>query len=196
MTGLATRLGAEASEASRSVIRLLRFDPLWAEGLDLSVDGFLRSFFAPLLALPLYLITLQLVARAQGWAGLSLFGASVAHLFDAFAYPAVLALVARPTGIGAGYGGFVVLANWSALFCNLLQAGFALLLMGVLHQFRLFQFLYTLLSVAYIFSLWRAGRETFGRSPSGQNALGPVLMAVVLAVGVSAVAERVGDWLS
>lgn len=203
MPRLPARIGAEVGDAGRSVLRLLRFDPLWAEQLDLSADGFLRSFWAPLLALPLNLLVIDAWARAQGSAVQhpSLFGAAVSHLFDAFAFPIVLAVLARPTGITTGYGALVILANWAGLFLNvaLAVAALPLLLLGG-GSAAAFSFVALLLSGGYIFALWRAGRETVGRPPTGGSGavgpVGPVLMVVVLAVGVGSVADRVGAWLS
>lgn len=200
MLGLPARIGAEMGDAGRSVLRLLRFDPHWAEQLDLSADGFLRSFWAPLLGLPLNLLVIDAWARAQGSAVQhpSLFGAAVSHLFDAVALPLVLAIVAKPTGISRGYGAFVILANWAALFLNVALAVAALPLLALGGgSAEAFSFVALVLSGGYIFALWRAGRETVGRAAEGGTGpIGPVLMVVVLAVGVGSVADQVGAWLS
>lgn len=198
MSGRGARLGAETLDAGRSVLRLIRFDPLWAEGLDLSADGFLRSFWAPVLALPLNLLVTQVWAKAQGGAPASLSGTAISHLFDAAVYPAVLALLARPTGIAQGYGAFVILANWAGLFMNVALAALALPLLVVGRSASLFSVLALLLSAGYIFALWRGGRETIARRGEGEAPapVGPILMVIVLAVGVGAVSDQLGSWLS
>lgn len=195
MTGLTARLGAELTDAGRSVLRLLRFDPLWAEGLDLSADGFLRSFLGPLLALPLNLIVIHVWSQQPGAQSQPLFAAGVSHIVDAVAYPALLALVARPTGIDRGYAAFVILVNWTSLFLYVGLAALALPLLAIGHAEEPFRFFAFVVYVLSLFALWRAARETVGRSEDGVRPLGPVLMVVVLAVGVGALADQAGAWL-
>jgi hypothetical protein len=88
--------------------------------LDLSLEGFWRSFAAIVLLAPfavLALISQQRLAAAAGedpaTGGLGL--EVVALLVDWFAFPLVFALLARPLGVGARYVPFIVARNWASV---------------------------------------------------------------------------------
>lgn len=104
-----------------------------AEGLsrlDLSLDGFWRSFGAILLVAPFTVLALlsqaQLAAtadvtaeaRATGVLGVE----AVGVLVDWVAFPIVFALLARPLGLGDRYLAFIVARNWSAVLISAMAA--------------------------------------------------------------------------
>ena len=87
--------------------------------LDLSLEGFWRSFAAIVLLAPfalLALISQQRLAEAAGEGpagGLGL--EAVALVVDWFAFPLVFAALARPLGLGARYVPFIVARNWASV---------------------------------------------------------------------------------
>ena len=97
-----------------------------AEGLnklDLTIDGFWRSFGAIALILPVALIALaseRAVPLAAGGEAVALSGGYVllrliAVIVDWLAFPAILALLARPMGIATRYVPYIVARNWAAV---------------------------------------------------------------------------------
>ena len=88
--------------------------------LDLSLEGFWRSFAAIVLLAPfavLALISQQRLAAAAGedpaTGGLGL--EAVALLVDWLAFPLVFAILARPLGVGGRYVPFIVARNWASV---------------------------------------------------------------------------------
>lgn len=93
------------------------------DGLDLSFDGFWRSFAGPFLALPVYAIHVMAEYRlilgnlpegAQLDETLFLLIRAAAFLADVAAFPLLAALLARPLGIAQAYVPLIVLFNWTA----------------------------------------------------------------------------------
>ncbi len=91
--------------------------------LDLTIDGFWRSFGAIVLIVPVALIALAseraIVPPADGQVPALTGGIAVLRLIavvvDWLAFPAILALIARPLGIAARYVPFIVARNWAAV---------------------------------------------------------------------------------
>ena len=82
------------------------------------------------------------------------------HVINALAYPAVVALLARPFGFAGGYAAFVVVTNWASLFVNMgLSLASPLMLLGAVGK-ALFAPVWMLLFVASVFLIWRASRQT------------------------------------
>lgn len=102
---------------------IMRGRPEGLARLDLSLEGFWRSFAAILLLVPfalLALISQQRLVAASGEAPGALSGGglaveAVALLADWFTFPLVFALLARPLGLGARYVPFIVARNWAAV---------------------------------------------------------------------------------
>lgn len=186
-------LGRDIARAGRGILRLVRRDPAWTRCFDLTTGGFLRSFFAPALALPLYVVGSALVERAflngRPAPPAALWGAGLAHAIDALGYPLLIALIARPIGAAAGYAAFIVVTNWASLYLNALLAAASLLLLAGPGGFEVFRFITLILLCLSVFFVWRAGRETLSRD------IAPVLLVVVLFVAVSAMADQASDWL-
>ena len=90
--------------------------------MDLSIDGFWRSFAAIVLILPFALVALvsDHVARAEVGAAVRLTGALIILrlillLADWLAFPLVFAAVARQIGVAAHYVPFIVVRNWASV---------------------------------------------------------------------------------
>ena len=59
-------LARDSLRAARGVLRLILFNPAWAEDFDLSRLGLIRSFFAQGLRAPLVILFACALARAEG----------------------------------------------------------------------------------------------------------------------------------
>ena len=97
-----------------------------AEGLrklDLTIDGFWRSFGAVVLILPVALVALaseRVAFAAHGGEAVALTGGYVvlrliAVIVDWLTFPVILALLARPMGIAARFVPYIVARNWAAV---------------------------------------------------------------------------------
>jgi len=177
----------EVAQAGVGVGRLISYDPRWPEGFDPSFDGFLRSFLAPVLALPFYLVVASLF-RGEDGGSASLWAAAVSHGVNALAFPAVVGLLARPFGFGGGYAGFIVIVNWASLFLNMGAAAASALIPLGDTGYRLFTVLWLWLFAASLFITWRAARETLS------SEIAPALLMVVLSVGIGVLSDQLSGW--
>jgi hypothetical protein len=181
-------LTREAADAAWGLAGLVRGRPDWGLGFDPTARGFVRSFLAPALALPFYLLTAAMIARTsspESGSG-ALWAAGLSDVLDALAYPLVVAAFARPLGIGAGFSAFVVVINWASLFLNPLLALFSFALLFGRVGSAVFGTATLVLFALSIFVTWRAARETL--SPE----LAPALLMVVLSVGVGVLCDQAG----
>lgn len=109
--------GAEIRSAVKGLGLLLRGDERALHCYDLSLDGFWRSFWLPLLLLVLYALVMQptaveLAAYDDDRAFYMLVQA-VKFLLGWIAYFALIAGVSRIFGLGGRFGIFVILYNWA-----------------------------------------------------------------------------------
>ncbi len=179
-------LPRDITGAGVGVARLIRFDPRWREAFDPSAGGFLRSFAGPILSLPFVLIVEAMTTGVPGDGHVIdpriLWAAALSQLMAMVAYPAALAFLAKPLGVGAGYGAFIVVVNWASFLVSItVAAATALLLFGASN---LFFFVWLVLFGLSLFVVWRAARETLSEE------IGPTLTVVVLWVGVSVITDR------
>ena len=104
-----------------------------AEGLrklDITIDGFWRSFGAVALILPVAVIAMaseRVAISALGHEAAALTGGHVmlrfiAVIVDWLAFPAILALFARPMGIASHFVPYIVARNWAAVLIAALFA--------------------------------------------------------------------------
>jgi hypothetical protein len=184
-------LPRDITEAGVGVARLIRYDPRWMEAFDASAGGFLRSFAGPILSLPFVVIVAAMITGVPGDGHVIdpriLWAAGLSQLMATVAYPAAVGFLAKPLGIGEGYGAFIVVVNWASFFVNIaVTAATVLLLMGT---FDLFGFVWLVLFGLSLFVVWRASRETLSQE------IAPSLMVVALWVGVSVATDRLGQVL-
>ncbi len=186
-------LAQQIACAGRGLAGLIAAKPDWFRNFDLSTTGFLRSFLGPVLALPLHLFAFAVVERAilngKTMPAADFYLVALAHLVDMTAFPLLIALLARPLRIGAGYPAFVIVTNWASLFLNIVFAGAALLALGGAEGVEMFRFIYLILLCFSVFLVWRFGRAVLSRE------VAPVLLVVVLSVAVSAGADQVAGWV-
>lgn len=91
--------------------------------LDITIDGFWRSFGAVVLILPVAVIAMaseRVALSNMGHEGAALTGGYmvlrfIAVIVDWLAFPAILALFARPMGIATHFVPYIVARNWAAV---------------------------------------------------------------------------------
>jgi len=153
----------DAAPATRNLGRLVVGRDDWAEGLDASTGGFLRSFAGPLMALPFALAAdaalSQAAQPAAPRAAAALWVTGAGHLIDTVLYPLLVAAMVWRLGGKGGYGAFVVLINWMGFWLNLTLAATGLVVMAgapaavvQVGGFALF--------AGSLYLTWRAARET------------------------------------
>lgn len=157
----------------------------WGERLDVSTDGFLRSFWAPFASVVFVLAgdafynaaerAERVVTAAQTGGGTHLDNAiqvaqaevSMGHLWAGLAqvalptlsFPIVALALVRWLGGGAGYGALVVTMNWALFWLNLALAVMAATLrLGA--PLQVFQIVGLVLYGMTLYLAWRAARAT------------------------------------
>ena len=108
--------------------------------IDVSLEGFWRSFGAFVLVLPFALLALvsqsrlaTLNAESPAVAGHSLGIELAILLVDWLAFPLLFALIARPLGLGPRYVPFIVARNWATVVIGAMMATIhAAFLVGIL----------------------------------------------------------------
>ena len=185
-------LTREIADTGRGLVRLLRYDPSWPEGFDVSTEGFLRSFFGPLLALPFYVVFAAMVSTkggAEPVVAAALWSAVIGQVIEVISFPLLVGAVARPFGLAAGFAAFIVLVNWTRLFLWMaLTAASALTVLG--DQGRgMLGFVWLVLFALQIFLTWRAARVTLSTE------VAPALLMVVLYVAVGVAAAQLADMI-
>ncbi len=188
MSGAASgNLARDALRAARGAVRLIRFDPAWAEDFDLSGLGFIRSFFAQALRAPLAILFTCVLARAAGEEitrdlilqtatalGLSLVG-----------YTLVVWIATRVTGL-PNWQAFVVLVNWGDLvFAGVMTVVSSLAVFGEPGGIAAQLIWLMLAAPVQILFLWRAARETLKADVPA------TVLLIVLDIAVSVAADQV-----
>ena len=120
---------------------VMRGRPEGLARLDLSVEGFWRSFGAIVLVLPfavLAWLSQSMFPPAPGESPAELTGAAITLqgiglLVDWLAFPLVFAVLARPVGLSGRYVPFIVTRNWATVLISAgVAAVHALHLLGLL----------------------------------------------------------------
>lgn len=107
----------EIRSSIRGALMLAQRDPAGLDQLNLTVEGFWRSFFAAVLAAPIYVL---LVAQHHTWApdastGSILVGEGLGYVLGWLALPLAAIFLVRLFGLGSRYVPLVVAANWAGL---------------------------------------------------------------------------------
>ena len=114
-------LGAEIVRSIRGAVRIGMFDPDAPACFNLTLEGFWRSFLAPVLLAPFYLaIILRDVgaadAAAEGAETGDFVGVRIAtFVFGWIAFPLLMIPIARMLQLGGAYVSFIIMWNWSAV---------------------------------------------------------------------------------
>jgi hypothetical protein len=167
--------------------------------LDLSIEGFWRSFGAIVLLIPfaaLALLSQQRMVEAAGdgvdapggLAGGGIGVEAVAFLADWVLFPLVFAVLARPLGLGARYVPFIVARNWAAvILAAMLAVVHAVHVLGIVPTALAPYLLIAALAVALRFSYVVA--KTALDVPIGV-ALGAVVLDFLISLMVWSAADR------
>lgn len=121
------RLLLEAFSGLKAVMRAAAFRDDWERHLNLSASGFLRSFSAALLVLPVFWFILQGTTRlftelSPGFENTytgSDFLVDLVRIWLVF--PVLAALLTRIAGVKHRFVHWVILHNWAVLFLFLIQ---------------------------------------------------------------------------
>lgn len=127
------RLFAESYLGLKAVGRALAFREDWAEPLNLTYGGLIRSFFAAILAIPVMWfvmqaflrLTMELAPEANPDYTAVEFVRDLARIWLVF--PIVAILLTRLTGTGHRFIHWLILHNWAVLFLFLIQGFLATL---------------------------------------------------------------------
>lgn len=113
--------------------------PQGLQKLDITLEGFWRSFGAFLLILPFAVLALISQERlaAESAEAMPPSGSLALEIgvlgIDWIAFPLLFALIARPLGLGPGYVPFIVTRNWASVVLGAIMAAVhALFLVGIL----------------------------------------------------------------
>lgn len=127
----------DAARAIPATARLFRFDPSGMGGLNLTLEGFLRSFLLVVpVGLVFYVLTrieyAHVVDRAAIDTGLTAFVAVklIGFVVDWFAFPLVMIPIAHVLGLGRGYVPLIVAINWMSVIAITLWTVPAILFAG------------------------------------------------------------------
>ena len=111
-------LGAEIVRSIRGAFRIAMLDADAPRWFNLSVEGFWRSFLAPLILAPAYIGLILLdtgaAADAPGPDGIVLVRV-LTFVLGWIAYPLAMIPIARMLQLGAAYVPYIIMWNWSAV---------------------------------------------------------------------------------
>ena len=115
--------------------RLFRMDPDAMRWFNTSMDGFWRSFFAAVLALPSFVFAFAFqfsdMVEAPNPIAAVVLGA-IAYAASWVVFPVIAALVVRPMGYGHHYVPYIVARNWAgALVAQAYLAAEILIFLGI-----------------------------------------------------------------
>lgn len=111
-------LGLEITRSIRGALRIALLDPDAPAWFNLSVEGFWRSFLAPVLLAPFYL---ALILNDAGEAaegvdpGAATFARIAAYVAGWAAFPLVMIPIARLLQLGGAYVPYIIMWNWSSV---------------------------------------------------------------------------------
>ena len=120
----------EAVQSILAALRLAKFDADGMDDLNLTADGFWRSFGAAVLLAPFSAIMAAMLwTETEASTVASAFGGSVKYVLSWIVFPIVMIFVARFLGLSGRYVQFIISYNWSSV----VQVGlfFALTMLGI-----------------------------------------------------------------
>jgi hypothetical protein len=164
--------------------RVFRLDPDAMRWFNTSMDGFWRSFFAAILALPsfAFAFAFQLgdMVDTPEPAVAGLLGA-IAYAASWIAFPVIAALVVRPMGYGHNYVPYIVVHNWAGGLVAQVYLVVEILVRVGIFAGEMGGFVKIVLFVVTLWYGWRVARAALEASASLAAAL------VVLATGLDLV---------
>lgn len=177
---------AEIKSAIKGLGLLLRGDDRALQCYDLSLDGFWRSFWLPLVLLVVYALVMQptaveLAAFDDSQAGYIL-AQAVKFLFGWVAYFALIGGISRIFGLSPRFGIFVILYNWAQAITTaatlpiLAAVSWGVLPVSVLTGWS------TALLAAWLYIVVRVARHGLGATLSLAVAISALDLLVTLAI--------------
>ncbi len=134
-----------------------RRDPRGMGFFDITVEGFLRSFFAAVLVAPLFAIMVALhpsERTAEFSVAWQILYQTIRYTLDWVAYPVIMAVIARLANLGHLYVGYIIAYNWAKLLINALLLVLAVLAAPDIVPAALINFLSLIVLVAIVYYLW------------------------------------------
>lgn len=169
--------------------RLARLDPAGVRFLDRSLEGFWKSFFAAVLAIPAHVVILLLqLAELEISAGplRVVVVESLIYVISWLAFPFVMFYLTQTLDRAKEYQGFVVAYNWAQIIQLLVVLPAVLVIAGEWLPGPIANFLYIGVLVAVLGYEWFIARTALALN--GGGAAGVVALAFVL----GATANRFG----
>lgn len=170
---------AEVERALTGAWLLALRDPRAFEWFDLTVEGFWRSFWAALVAAPLYLFLAAHEHAVTGWPADPLWTATVrtlSYAADWAVFPVVAFLLVRLADLGHRYVAYIVANNWATVL-QLLAFAVAVALAGFLPE-ALGSIIVLAVLVLVLVYRWLVARQAL--ATSGAVATAFVLVDLVL----------------
>jgi hypothetical protein len=184
-------LGRDSLRAARGVLRLIRFRSDWVEDFDLTMLGFVRSFFAQFLRAPLIILFACAMARATGdeVTQALILQTATALAISVVGYTVVTAGAVRLAGL-AGWRAFIVLVNWGDLFFATMMSALASLTVLGENGGVAVQLIWLMLAApVQILFLWRAARTVL------QADVAATVLLIVLNIATSVAADQLASLL-
>jgi hypothetical protein len=184
-------LGRDSLRAARGVLRLISFRADWVEDFDLTMLGFVRSFFAQFLRAPLIILFACAMARATGdeVTRALILQTAAALAISVVGYTLVTAGAARLAGL-AGWRAFIVLVNWGDLFfATMMTAVASLTVLGENGGIAVQLIWLMLAAPVQILFLWRASRTVL------QADVAATVLLIVLNIATSVAADQLASVL-
>jgi hypothetical protein len=166
--------------------RVFRMNPDAMHWFETSLEGFWRSFFAAVLALPAFALPFAFqvaeLERAPEPVVAVLLG-GIAYVASWIAFPVVAAFVVRPMGFGHMYVPYIVVHNWSgALIAQVYLAVEILIRVGIFAG-ELGGFVKLILFAVTLWYAWRIARVALGATVSLAAAMVALSTGLDLLIG-------------
>ena len=184
----------DRQEVTRSIYGVWRLALLDASGfawLNVSIDGFWRSFFAAILVAPLYVLIQIIGASPDGAAddlGWVVLVKGVGYALSRIAFPVVMLFLSRMFALAEFYVGYIIAVNWSSTIQMLAFFVVVAVTAGGVVPAGLGALLITLVTAALLFYQWFIARVAL--RVGALTATGLVVIDVLLGVFINLGSDR------
>ena len=176
-------------EVTRSIYGVWRLALLDASGfawLNVSIDGFWRSFFAAILVAPLYVLIQIMGGSADGVAddlGWVVLVKGVGYALSWIIFPVVMLFLSRMFALADFYVGYIIAVNWSSTIQIVAFFAVVALTAGGVVPAGMGALLITAVTAALLFYQWFIARVAL--QVGGLTAAGLVAIDVLLGVFIN-----------
>ncbi|MEO1747618.1 MAG: hypothetical protein AAFR27_03195 [Pseudomonadota bacterium] len=167
-------------------LRIVRGDPSALEDMDISTDGFWRSFQAIIVALPATFFTRVIFGQdliSEGVVGsvFSLVGSQAIIDIILWILPIIaLAMALPPLGLGKNYTGLIIARNWLSAVVAYIVAAIALVYM--LAPVEASSFVALLFLAIIMVSIWMFLRVTIAALPQNRSIAYAIVIVEVIVI--------------